>query len=769
VVVTDLSTGCFDTSAVYTVNVYGAPTPPTITASGPTTFCAGDSVTLTSSSAVNNMWSTGATTQSITVTTSGVYSVTVTDPNGCTASASITVTVSNDPDFSLFPIGCDLLCDTVKIPGPIGPYPGYYTYQWLFNGSPIPPANGINDTLTPVGNGQYSLILTGPGPSFCTDTSNVYNLSLQDCDSSHCTGKICGRKWNDKNGNHKFNYGTETGIFGWKICLVKCSIDGYPTKDTIACTTTDSLGFYCFTNLCAGEYCVVEVPKPGWSQTWPISPPFYHVTIGDSTNLNGIDFGNKYKCIDIWATKDTIGIPIDMAVIPAGTPKPVCTPWPIEVQYSEGPGMPFAKIYDGMITENVNISVLCPPGKYIIKRKHVTNYVFDRIYVNEVLLSENGDSVMIDVNGGEEGVSVLFLNTFQPDTTAKFRTFTAEQLAAAGQEKPVKRPKPGKTSPMPTTANVIDEILRQGGLLVAGLPNQTSASGKEKAYLYPKKQAEVYKTFTEKGAVHTGDPRGLAFDLKGKVMLKRQAKISPLKHNNVFLANLLALKINIAASDLGKTPAGFGDLVYLVDGPSPFFVDGETYTVAMIASMADSLLTNWEGVPYQRYYEMNTILERLNESFAGTMPLAETDTLHWVEGNKLVLSGVRNSAEVEFLIRMGLDVTPKTRPLPPAVDRQPDRFRLEQNYPNPFNPSTVIRFTLPEESFVTVKVFNVLGQEVRTLYDNVLLDPGQQEVTFDASVLSSGIYFYSLTAETQAEDDGAKVRYTEMKKMLLMR
>jgi PKD repeat protein len=769
VIVTDLSTGCFDTSAVFTVNVYGAPTPPTITASGPTIFCAGDSVTLTSSSPVNNMWSTGATTQSITVYASGVYSVTVTDPNGCTASAAITVTVSNDPDFSLFPIGCDLLCDTVKIPGPIGPYPGYYTYQWLFNGNPIPPANGINDTLTPVGNGTYSLILTGPGPSFCTDTSNGYNLSLKDCDSTKCTGKICGRKWNDKNGNHKFNYGTETGIFNWKICLVKCSIDGYPTKDTIACTTTDSAGYYCFTNLCPGEYCVVEVPKPGWAQTWPMTPPFYHVSLGNGQTLNGLDFGNKYKCIDIWPTKDTVGIPVGMVAIPPGTPKPSCVAWPIEVQYSEGPGQPFAKIYDGMVTENVNISVLCPPGKYIIKRKPVSNYVFDRIYVNDVLAGDGGDSVEIDMTAGSEGVSILFLQTFQPDTTVKFRTFTAAQLAGADQVKPVKRTKPGKPIVMPNTANVIDEILRQSGVLVAGLPGQISASGKEKAYLYPKKQAEVAKTFSEKGVVHTGEPRGLALDVKGKLMLKRQAKVSPLKHNNVFLANLLALKINIAASDLGKTPPGFGDLIYLPDGPSPFFVDGEEYSVAMIASMADSLLTNWEGLSYQQYYEMNAILEKLNGAFAGNVPFTEADTLHWIEGGKLALTGAKRQDSVAFLIRFGQGVAPKSRPVLPKVDQRPDQFRLEQNYPNPFNPTTVIRFTMPEEAYVTVKVFNVLGQEVKTLYNNVLLDPGQQEVTFDASALSSGIYFYSLTAETAGDDEGMKVRYTEMKKMLLMR
>ena len=69
-------------------------------------------------------------------------------------------------------VGCDLLCDTVKIPGPIGPYVGYYTYQWYFNNVPIPPPNGTNDTLTPIGSGTYTLILTGPGPTFCN--GNLY-------------------------------------------------------------------------------------------------------------------------------------------------------------------------------------------------------------------------------------------------------------------------------------------------------------------------------------------------------------------------------------------------------------------------------------------------------------------------------------------------------------------------------------------------------------------------------------------------------------------
>jgi gliding motility-associated-like protein len=89
--------GCTSTSAATVVTVTPLPATPTITPSGPTTFCTGGSVTLTSSSATGNTWSTGATTQSITVSTSGTYSLTV-SASGCTsASASTTVTVNPLP------------------------------------------------------------------------------------------------------------------------------------------------------------------------------------------------------------------------------------------------------------------------------------------------------------------------------------------------------------------------------------------------------------------------------------------------------------------------------------------------------------------------------------------------------------------------------------------------------------------------------------------------------------------------------------------------
>ncbi|MBU3661108.1 MAG: PKD domain-containing protein [Flavobacteriales bacterium] len=92
------SGGCTSTSAATVVTVNASPTAPTISASGPTTFCQGGSVTLTSSAASGNTWSTGATTQSITVSASGTYTLTYIDVNGCTSGvASIVVSVSSNP------------------------------------------------------------------------------------------------------------------------------------------------------------------------------------------------------------------------------------------------------------------------------------------------------------------------------------------------------------------------------------------------------------------------------------------------------------------------------------------------------------------------------------------------------------------------------------------------------------------------------------------------------------------------------------------------
>ena len=88
----------------------------------------------------------------------------------------------------------------------------------------------------------------------------------------------------------------------------------------------------------------------------------------------------------------------------------------------------------------------------------------------------------------------------------------------------------------------------------------------------------------------------------------------------------------------------------------------------------------------------------------------------------------------------------------------PTRFMLSQNYPNPFNPTTVIRYSIPQAGNVTLKVFNVLGKEVRTLVNN-FQHPGSYSVNFNAAGLASGLYFYRLSSGN----------FVSVKKMLLIK
>lgn len=87
---------------------------------------------------------------------------------------------------------------------------------------------------------------------------------------------------------------------------------------------------------------------------------------------------------------------------------------------------------------------------------------------------------------------------------------------------------------------------------------------------------------------------------------------------------------------------------------------------------------------------------------------------------------------------------------------QPLSFKLNQNYPNPFNPTTTISYSIPTSSFVTLKVYDILGKEVITLV-NGEKSAGNYRIQFNGSTLASGVYFYRLTA-------GEK---TDVKKLLL--
>ena len=86
-------------------------------------------------------------------------------------------------------------------------------------------------------------------------------------------------------------------------------------------------------------------------------------------------------------------------------------------------------------------------------------------------------------------------------------------------------------------------------------------------------------------------------------------------------------------------------------------------------------------------------------------------------------------------------------------------FRLYQNYPNPFNPVTKINYELSVANYVSLKVYDILGNEIKTLISQ-RQNAGIYEAEFDGSDLSSGIYFYTLNAGKE---------YSKTKKMLLLK
>ncbi len=193
----------------------------------------------------------------------------------------------------------------------------------------------------------------------------------------------------------------------------------------------------------------------------------------------------------------------------------------------------------------------------------------------------------------------------------------------------------------------------------------------------------------------------------------------------------------------------------------------ETYTYDVNNNMMEVFVQNWGGSNWVNNTKItntfdvnNNLIERLEQEWDGSNWVNNTKITNTFDvNNNLIEQLVQywdgstwvNSAKIELsyiLIITGIE----------QLTKGIDAYSLSNNYPNPFNPSTTISYSVPELSFVIIKIYDVLGSEVAILA-NEEKPIGSYEVDFNASALSSGVYFYRLQAGS----------FVETKKMVLMK
>lgn len=266
---------------------------------------------------------------------------------------------------------------------------------------------------------------------------------------------------------------------------------------------------------------------------------------------------------------------------------------------------------------------------------------------------------------------------------------------------------------------------------------------------------------------HTGNAKGFDEIATGSSQTKpfiRELKNPKVKkYNNHLLGEVHSLKLAIIANDSGATEptdtTSLGDLLYndLTNPTDPC----NNLTLRQITYQIDSVLTYYHHFETNPaiYSQLDSAVSRINRAFDGAYIA--------VSVSPFLLKGTHTVDEVAFIHPNPVAFSKAIRSSRYSIlDDIPEKTSLSQNYPNPFNPSTTIEFSLSEQSIVTLKIYNLLGQEVASICNQESMEEGQQNVEFNAGLLSSGIYFYKLNAQGIGE---TQTQFQEIKKMLLMK
>ncbi len=245
----------------------------------------------------------------------------------------------------------------------------------------------------------------------------------------------------------------------------------------------------------------------------------------------------------------------------------------------------------------------------------------------------------------------------------------------------------------------------------------------------------------------------------------REKSVEVLDNNqsNIYIVHVFWLRKdsvgNVALGALNTTGSSNVDSATILNGKifyNEFLTKG--YSISQNwgnKTITDSIVSVSETVSAagKTFYNCITLSESHIDS---TGTAVQQDFSYYAYGVGLVKNqrtiplNQANTSELIEYVTTGISEYP--------INSTPQKYSLSQNYPNPFNPSTVIRYQLPVNSSVTLKVYDVIGREVAIVVNEVK-EAGSHTVQFNGSSLSSGVYFYTLKAGS----------FTTTKKLLLMK
>lgn len=192
-----------------------------------------------------------------------------------------------------------------------------------------------------------------------------------------------------------------------------------------------------------------------------------------------------------------------------------------------------------------------------------------------------------------------------------------------------------------------------------------------------------------------------------------------------------SIRANVVVTNLSNLPSGNYYLRVMVverkvHYSSPPGTNGETdffdvFRLAMPNSLGTPISTNAGTYTFNFTYWKNSV---------------------WVDSAIYTIAFIQNDND-KSLLNSGKGYHSITA-IHEYSNEIPEKYSLEQNYPNPFNPSTRIKFSVPKNGYISLKVYDMLGNEVSTLVDGYH-QAGIYDIYFDGSNLSSGVYFYKLT------------------------